>query len=45
MGLKEPIQDEAFLGQVLTGLLREVDPMRIVDGLELSDDSKPTEEF
>jgi hypothetical protein len=30
--------DEEFMGQVLTGLLREVDPLVIIDGIDLVDE-------
>jgi hypothetical protein len=33
--------DEQWLGSVLTGLLREVDPLTIIDGLDLVDESQP----
>lgn len=36
---------EEWLGTVMTGLLREVDPLRVVDGLELADGDKPLNEI
>ena len=34
---------EPWLTQVLTGLLREVDPLRVVDGVELVDEHAAVE--
>ncbi len=42
-GVRDPgrFDDEQWLGSVLTGLLREVDPLTVVDGLDLVDESQP----
>lgn len=41
-GVRDPgrFDDEKWLGSVLTGLLREVDPLTVVDGLELVDENQ-----
>lgn len=36
---------EEWLGKVMTGLLREVDPLRVVDGLELADENQNTNDI
>ncbi|QDP64131.1 MAG: hypothetical protein Unbinned2301contig1004_57 [Prokaryotic dsDNA virus sp.] len=35
------LADEAGTAQVLVGLLREVDPMSVIDGLDVADDHEP----